>query len=171
MMINKFFFKIIYSVAIIGLLASCAFGPSKGMGYLDRYPTGGFHTGLDLWGSVGTEVLAAKDGKVTWAQVQDGAIAPRLTIDYEWEGKEYQTQYYHIADPLVKKGDFVKQGQVVARLALTGERGPNDPRTIGIPHLHLELFVNGARKNPEIIKWECPSKERPKVEWIWPVGC
>jgi len=163
--------KVSLVLTLACIQAACAWGPTKGKRYMDRYPTGGYHIGLDLYGSVGTEVVAARDGQVVWAQPQDGAVAPRLTIDYEWNGKEYQTQYYHIADPLVKKGDFVKQGQVVARLALTGERGPFDRRTIEIPHLHLDFYVDGARKDPEIVKWECPSKERPRVEWFWPVGC
>ena len=163
--------KWITVMILISSQVACAWGPSKGNRYLDRHPGGGFHTGLDLMGSVGTPVLAARDGRVAWAQAQDGAVAPRLTIDYVLGGVEYQTQYYHIGDPLVKQGDLVKQGQTVARLALTGHRGPYDPRTIGIPHLHLEFFVNGARKDPEIIKWACPTKEQPQVEWIWPVGC
>jgi murein DD-endopeptidase MepM/ murein hydrolase activator NlpD len=163
--------KVATVITLVCVQAACAWGPTKGNRYLDRHPGGGFHTGLDLYGSVGTEVLAARNGRVVWSQAQDGAVAPRLTIDYEQGGVEYQTQYYHIGDPLVKQGDLVKQGQTVARLALTGERGPYDRRTIGIPHLHLEFFVNGARKDPETIKWACPTKEQPRVEWLWPVGC
>lgn len=162
---------LIISVLLTIASSGCS-GPAITQKYLDRYATGGLHTGTDIAGSVGTDVRAPAAGKVAYAQKNEGNNAARITIDHIYQGVEYQTQYYHLADPLVSTGDVVKQGQVIARLALTGERGPNDPRVIGIPHLHLEVYKTGRRGDPEkLVPWACPSKERPQVDWLWPIGC
>lgn len=158
--------------ALALLLTGCATGPRVLTSYMEPYRTGGYHIGVDLEEPVGTPVRAARDGRVVWAQTNDGVVAARITIDHEYKGRDYQTQYYHIADPLVKQGQYVKQGDVIARLALTGVRGPNDSRDIDRAHLHLELYVDSIRKDPErAVKWSCITKDKPNVEWLWPVGC
>jgi murein DD-endopeptidase MepM/ murein hydrolase activator NlpD len=159
--------SIILSIASFG----CS-GPIITQKYLDPYATGGFHIGVDIAGSVGTAVRAPAPGKVAYAHKNDGIIAARIIIDHTYQGVEYQTLYYHLADPLVNSGDLVQQGQIIARLDLTGVRGPFDHRVIGIPHLHLEVYKDGRRGDPEkLLPWACPSKDRPQVDWLWPVGC
>lgn len=153
-------------------ITGCASGPHIEQAYLARYATGGLHTGIDLSGYVGQEVRAPRAGRVAYAQPNEGSIAARITIDHVYQGQDYQTQYYHLADPLVHTGQWVKQGDVIARLALTGARGPYDSRIIGRPHLHLELYRDSRRGDPErMVPWACPTKDRPEVEWRWPVGC
>jgi murein DD-endopeptidase MepM/ murein hydrolase activator NlpD len=152
------------------MLTACA-GPRVEWGYLAPYTHGGYHSGIDIAGGVGTPVLAPHAGRVVWAE-PNGAVAARITLEHEWQGSYYTTYYYHISDPLVRTGDHVAQGQLLARLALTGVRGPNDPRTIGLPHLHFEATRDGRRNDPQLLMpLQCPTKDQPKVAWLWPVGC
>lgn len=152
------------------VLVGCA-SPNVEWGYLAAYPDGGYHPGIDITGNVGTPVRAPHAGRVLWAE-PNGAVAARITIEHEWQGRYYTTYYYHISDPLVRTGDLVAQGQVIAHLALTGERGPKDPRTIARPHLHFEATRDGRRDDPQrLLPLQCPNRDRPKVDWEWPVGC
>ena len=158
---------------VVGVMASitgCAVTPVE-WPYLARYPNGSLHPGVDLRGRSGEPVRAPRAGRVAWAQPNQEGVAARITIDHEWQGEVYQTQYYHISDPLVRTGQWVTQGQIIAELALTGERGPADPRRITHYHLHLEVYRDSRRGDPErLIPWSCPVKGQ-KVEWSWPVGC
>ena len=51
--------------------------------------------------------------------------------------------YIHMQDINVKKGDLVKQGQVIGTVESTG-------RSTG-PHLHWNIYWNKIRINPELL--------------------
>ena len=53
---------------------------------------------------------------------------------------KYKTVYGHCSKTLISTGDKVMAGDVIAQVGNTGN-------STG-PHLHLEYFVNGKRKNP-----------------------
>jgi murein DD-endopeptidase MepM/ murein hydrolase activator NlpD len=160
----------IATLLITAALTACA-GPRVEWGFFEPYPHGGYHPGIDISGNVGTPVRAPHAGRVIWAE-PNGVVAAKITLEHEWQGRYYTTYYYHISDPLVRTGDRVVQGQLLAELALTGERGRNDPRTIGRPHLHFEATRDGRRDDPQkLLPLQCPTKEKPKVDWQWPVGC
>ncbi|MGO2355417.1 MAG: peptidoglycan DD-metalloendopeptidase family protein [Marinomonas foliarum] len=94
------------------------------------------HNGVDLATPSGTEVLATGDGIVT--RVASHKYAGKyVVIDYTGP---YGSRYLHLNKILVKKGQKVKRGQVVA---LSGNTG----RTTGA-HLHYELHVRGRPVNP-----------------------
>ncbi|MCB5162429.1 peptidoglycan DD-metalloendopeptidase family protein [Marinomonas algarum] len=94
------------------------------------------HNGVDLATPVGTELLATGDGVVT--RVTSHKYAGKyIVIDYTGP---YGSRYLHLSKPLVKKGQRVKRGQVVA---LSGNTG----RSTGA-HLHYELHINGRPVNP-----------------------
>ncbi len=86
-----------------------------------------FHTGVDVACPRGAEVLAARDGKVIYTGFKEG-YGNLVVIQHEYG---YRSFYGHLSRPLVKPGDTVKRGAVIA---LSGNTG----RTTG-PHLHFEV--------------------------------
>ncbi len=94
------------------------------------------HEGIDLGVSVGTTVMAADGGTVTYSGYS-GAYGYLVIIDHQ-NGME--TRYAHNSELLVSVGDKVYQGQSIAKSGNTG-------RSTG-PHVHFEIRVNGTAKNP-----------------------
>jgi|TARA_R110000744_G_scaffold139977_1_gene251130 murein DD-endopeptidase len=94
------------------------------------------HNGVDLATPSGTEVLATGDGVVTRVATHKYA-GKYVVVDYTGP---YSSRFLHLSKILVKKGQQVKRGQVVA---LSGNTG----RTTGA-HLHYELHVRGRPVNP-----------------------
>ncbi len=94
------------------------------------------HKGLDIAAPKGTDTYAVKDGTV---------VDARYASDYGWfvtidHGNGVQTRYAHHSKLYVKKGDVVKQGQVIAAVGTTGNSTGN--------HCHFEVIINGTRVNP-----------------------
>ena len=98
---------------------------------------GALHTGLDFPSPVGTEIHAAAGGVVRTAEVHP-EYGLMLEIDH---GNGLMTRYGHTSRILVKVGDLVKRGQVVADVGTTG-------RSTG-PHLHFEVLVDGIPQDPQ----------------------
>lgn len=96
----------------------------------------GFHTGVDFASSRGTSIVASKSGKVTFAGWK-GGYGLCVIIDH---GGGISTLYAHNGSLKVKVGQSVSQGQ---RIALMGSTGNSTG-----PHVHFEVRVNGAHKNP-----------------------
>lgn len=95
-----------------------------------------YHSGTDFRAAVGTKVYAANDGVVRLSKDRYYA-GGSLIIDH---GYGIFTQYYHLSKLLVKNGDKVKKGQLIA---LSGDSG----RVTGA-HLHFGIFANGTQVNP-----------------------
>ncbi len=114
-------------------------GPvGSGFGFRSDPFTGraALHTGLDFPADVGTPVQSAAGGMVV-ATEPHPAYGNLVEIDH---GNGLLTRYAHLSKLLVKSGDLVKRGQVVA---LVGNSG----RSTG-PHLHFEVLVEGVPQNP-----------------------
>ncbi|NLY91430.1 MAG: peptidoglycan DD-metalloendopeptidase family protein [Firmicutes bacterium] len=97
-----------------------------------------FHSGLDIAVPSGTDVLAADRGKVLisgW----NGGYGYYIAIDH---GNGLSTAYAHNSRLLVKEGDLVAQGQVIAKSGSTG-------LSTG-PHLHFEVRKDGAPVDPAL---------------------
>ncbi len=95
-----------------------------------------FHSGLDISNRPGTKIISTADGKVTYA-AEKMYFGNLVIIDHGY-GKV--TKYAHNKKILVKKGQKVKRGDVIALMGNTG-------KSTG-PHLHYEVRINGAPVNP-----------------------
>ncbi len=94
------------------------------------------HTGLDIDGNTGDPAYAPESGKVTRAGWNRG-YGYNVIIDH---GNGIVTLQGHMSRLLVKKGDTVKRGDVIALIGSTGwSTGP---------HIHLEVRINGRKVNP-----------------------
>ncbi len=100
--------------------------------------TGGdeFHLGTDISAAAGTPVAAARAGQVT----RTGYTAGRGNYVVVRHGNGVQTLYQHLTCGLVRAGEIVREGQIIA---LSGETG-----NVTGPHLHLELIVDGVCVDP-----------------------
>ncbi|MBZ4394983.1 M23 family metallopeptidase [Myxococcus sp. MISCRS1] len=94
------------------------------------------HSGLDIAAPHGKEVYAPSDGTVVFAGLE-GGYGNVIVVDH---GYGIKTRYGHLAKMLVKAGDRVKRGALIAAVGNTG-------RSTG-PHLHYEVRVNGIPQNP-----------------------
>ncbi|HSI25619.1 MAG TPA: M23 family metallopeptidase [Methylotenera sp.] len=95
-----------------------------------------FHEGLDFTANTGTTIRAAADGIVSSTE-QGGAYGKLVKIEH---GAGLETRYAHTSRILVKVGERVTKGQIVAEVGSTG-------RSTG-PHLHYEIRLNGAALDP-----------------------
>jgi murein DD-endopeptidase MepM/ murein hydrolase activator NlpD len=95
-----------------------------------------FHSGLDINCDYGTPVHAPGKGKVVAVERQSG-FGLVVEIDH---GFGYLTIYAHLSKSLVKRGDSVTRGQVIAK---SGNSGLSSG-----PHLHYEVHHDGKALNP-----------------------
>ena len=132
----------------------------------DRYHTGETHWAVDLGTQYGEPIRAMASGRVIVARRDPEN--PWMIIQYDGSDR-VQVKYYHIKDVRVNRGDRVKQGDIVARVGLTGRGTPSDPRSRpGYPHLHLEAWKNEVMIDPLTLDMTCPGQGG---RYWWPVGC
>ena len=98
--------------------------------------TGEFHAGLDIANVADTLVHATADGTVRFSGWSHG-YGNMVVIDH---GYGVSTLYGHTSKALVKAGDRVMRGQVIAYMGTTG-------RSTGA-HLHYEVWRQGRPVNP-----------------------
>jgi murein DD-endopeptidase MepM/ murein hydrolase activator NlpD len=100
------------------------------------------HKGMDFGAPSGTPIYAAGNGTVVELG-KKGAYGNYVRIKHNGT---FQTAYAHASKFAkgLKKGDKVKQGEVIAYVGTTG-------RSTG-PHLHFEVLENGTQVNPKKIK-------------------
>jgi len=94
------------------------------------------HMGLDFPADVGTPIMAAAGGVVQLTETHP-AYGQMVEVDH---GNGLVTRYAHASKLLVRTGDIVKRGQLIAHVGNTG-------RSTG-PHLHFEVLVDGVPQNP-----------------------
>ncbi len=98
------------------------------------------HNGTDYRAKTGTPVVAAGDGTVTHSTYN------RFNGHYVFiqHNQGIETKYLHFSKRAVKKGQRVKQGQIIGYVGSTGMSQA--------PHLHYEFLVNGVHRNPRTVK-------------------
>jgi murein DD-endopeptidase MepM/ murein hydrolase activator NlpD len=99
--------------------------------------SGGEHPGVDFATKIGAKVRTTADGKVISASWDD-MYGNVVVIDH---GNGYITYYGHNLKILVKVGDNVHRGDVVA---LSGSSGRSSA-----PHLHYEIKKDGVPIDPK----------------------
>ena len=97
------------------------------------------HRGVDYAAPRGTPIFAAGDGKVI-ASSYSKANGNYVFIQH---GQRFTTKYLHLHKRKVKRGQSVKQRQVIGTLGSTGYATG--------PHLHYEFLVNGVHRNPRTV--------------------
>ena len=95
-----------------------------------------FHEGMDFSAPVGTDIFATGNGTVTYSGWKQG-YGETVEIDH---GFNYKTRYAHCSKRMVKVGQKVKRGDVIALVGNTG-------KSTG-PHLHYEVHYNGKHVDP-----------------------
>ena len=102
-----------------------------------------YHEGVDIAARMGTDIKAMGDGVVAYAGPKTGyGLMVELT-----HGQGYSTRYAHTAETLVKVGDRITKGQLIARVGSSG-------RSTG-PHLHFEVIRGGRKVDPrQYLVWE-----------------
>jgi murein DD-endopeptidase MepM/ murein hydrolase activator NlpD len=93
---------------------------------------GRMHRGIDIANNVGTPIVAAARGRVSFAGWHEGGYGYFVEITHEDGSK---TRYGHNSNLLVREGQQVDQGQVISQMGSSG-------RSTG-PHLHFEVLPPG----------------------------
>jgi murein DD-endopeptidase MepM/ murein hydrolase activator NlpD len=95
-----------------------------------------WHSGVDFAGKLGSDVISVAAGVVTWSGERHG-YGDMVEVNH---GGGFSTRYAHNSKNLVKVGDIVKKGQVVALMGSSG-------RSTG-PHVHFEVYKHGRPVDP-----------------------
>jgi murein DD-endopeptidase MepM/ murein hydrolase activator NlpD len=96
-----------------------------------------WHAGVDFAGKEGSDIIAVASGVVTWSSERYG-YGNLVEINH---GDGYSTRYAHCKELLVKVGEVVEKGQVLALMGSTG-------RSTG-PHVHFEVLRKGMTLDPK----------------------
>ncbi len=103
------------------------------------------HRGTDFAAPIGTPILATADGIVTKSE-RRGGNGKYVKIRHN---ATYDTQYLHMSRQAVKVGEFVRQGDVIGYIGMTGNTGG--------PHVCYRFWKNGREVDP--FKQELPASK------------
>ncbi len=105
-----------------------------------------YHTGVDIAGGAGAAISAPADGVVILAAEAPFTLEGHLLmVDH---GMALNSAFLHCSQLLVGVGDHVRQGQLLARIGMTG-------RATG-PHLHWSMKWHDARLDPQLFAGGMP---------------
>ncbi len=94
------------------------------------------HRGTDYAAPIGTPIIATADGTVT-ESTRRGGNGKYVKIRHNGT---YSTQYLHMRKQAVKRGEFVRQGDVIGWVGMTGNTGG--------PHVCYRFWKNGVQVDP-----------------------
>ena len=109
------------------------------------------HRGTDFPSPIGTPIIATANGTVIKSE-RKGGNGNYVKIKHNGT---YSTQYLHMKKRKVKVGDFVKQGDVIGWIGMTGS-------TSG-PHVCYRFWKNGVQVDP--FKQKLPSADPMKEKY------
>ena len=96
-----------------------------------------FHSGLDISASPGSPIRATADGVISYSAWKHNS-GYLVVIEH---GCGFSTIYAHNKKNLVKVGQRIKRGEVIAYVGSTG-------KSTG-PHVHYEVWRDGKNVNPQ----------------------
>ena len=118
------------------------------------------HYGIDYRLPIGTEIKAPADGVIEFAGLNRGGYGKLVRVQHSYG---FQTKYGHLSKILVKRGQYVRKGSVIAKSGNTGiSTGP---------HLHYEVEFLRRRVNPKnFVLWNMDNYEslfinEEKIPW------
>lgn len=94
------------------------------------------HKGTDFAAPIGTPIMATANGTVV-ESTRRGGNGKYVKIRHN---DTYSTQYLHMSKRLVQKGQFVKQGDIIGKVGMTGNTGG--------PHVCYRFWKNGQQVDP-----------------------
>ncbi len=127
----------------------------KAMGTLFIYPTRGrltspfgyrndpftgvrsMHYGVDLAAPVGTAIVSTMAGQIIAVGDRPAGYGKYIVVRH---AQGFQSLYGHLSRIVVRKGQYVSQGQKIGEMGSSG-------RSTG-PHLHFSLYRNNVPINP-----------------------
>lgn len=95
------------------------------------------HYGVDFSLEKGSPVYATGDGVVSLVRSSFSGYGKQIEVDH---GFGYTTKYAHLSEFVVKKGQKVKRGELIAYSGNTGKSTA--------PHLHYEVHIDNKPVNP-----------------------
>jgi murein DD-endopeptidase MepM/ murein hydrolase activator NlpD len=95
------------------------------------------HHGIDYAGKLGSPIYVTGAGTVEKVKYSNKGYGNEVVVNH---GYGYKTRYAHLHEILVKKGQVVNRGDILATLGNSG-------RSTG-PHLHYEVLFKRKRQNP-----------------------
>jgi murein DD-endopeptidase MepM/ murein hydrolase activator NlpD len=96
-----------------------------------------YHSGIDLAAPSGTDVYAAREGKVSDTGT-NAVLGQYIVISHDGN---WSTVYGHLSARRVRLNDAVESGMIIGSVGSTGE-------STG-PHLHFEVRSRGEPRDPE----------------------
>ncbi|MBU2928080.1 M23 family metallopeptidase [Winogradskyella psychrotolerans] len=114
------------------------------------------HRGTDFAAPIGTPIMATASGTVI-ESTRRGGNGKYVKIRHN---DTYTTQYLHMSKRLVQKGDFVKQGDIIGKVGMTGNTGG--------PHVCYRFWKNGVQVDPfkQKLPEAKPISDSLKVEFL-----
>lgn len=107
-----------------------------------RHPVQGvnkFHSGVDIANLKTTDIVAPARGRVAYSG-KKGGYGITVVIDH---GNGFETLFGHASEVLVREGDRVERGTLIARMGSTGVATGD--------HLHYEVSYFGEKVDPVIL--------------------
>ena len=130
------FFKNKFALPLKNAIITGVYGSQRILNGKPKWP----HYGLDFAAEEGTEIKAMLDGVVTLAEQDLYYTGGTLIFDH---GHGVSTLYMHMQKLFVKKGQKVKQGEIIGTVGSTG-------RSTGA-HLDIRLNWFNVRLDPAIV--------------------